>query len=133
MAQDRTGQGDGKSELMCSECGVNMGHKADDRPEGPGGWRRGPVVHCGGSTISFGSRWKRQEHHGHKKYYCRLCGGDLGCDYCAQRPSELFCLRCKQFGLAEGQLEHGPVMPEIGARRRTVQIAAKLAEQMELT
>ena len=115
--------------LVCLECGVDMAARPPERndtPAGPGLWTKGPVVHCKGSFVSFNSRWKEQDHHGHQRYTCRKCKRDLGCDYCAQRPSELICTACHDWAMIEGLREHGPMVP----RERAVGMVKDLLRKL---
>ena len=42
--------------------------------------------------------------------YCRRCHTYMGCKFCAQRDSELVCLRCHDWALPEGEAEHGKML-----------------------
>lgn len=100
-----------KQSLLCFGCGKDLSEPQKiEYGEFPG-WRKGPVVHCKGSAISFGSRFRDRDHHGHFKYRCRKCNGDLGCDICAQPVMEIVCTHCHDWGLFEGEQEHGKMLP----------------------
>ena len=43
-------------------------------------------------------------------YHCRRCRQYLGCYWCAQRLSELICLRCHDWATDEAEKVHGAVI-----------------------
>lgn len=57
---------------------------------------------------AFSFRRKTFEHEaGEEKFYCRRCRAYMGCEFCAQRRSELVCWRCHDWALNDGERAHG--------------------------
>jgi hypothetical protein len=55
-------------------------------------------------------------------YVCRFCGRQMGCARCAERPTELICVKCHQWANRFGELEHGKmvVADKVGRIQRAV-------------
>lgn len=56
--------------------------------------------------------------------YCRRCKVYLGCKFCAQRPSELICVRCHDWATDEAEEEHGPMVSRDLAASKVRQLTA---------
>lgn len=51
------------------------------------------------------------EHPAGDAVQCYRCGTYLGCRRCAERPSEVICLECHNWGSRRGVKVHGNVVP----------------------
>lgn len=52
-----------------------------------------------------------ETHDRHKNnYYCRNCKAYMGCEKCCHIVTELICLRCHEWPLADGEREHGKML-----------------------
>jgi len=114
-----------KNPFLCFECGKDLSKPQHTEYGEFPGWRRGPVVHCKGQAISYGSRLSGKEHHGHVKYRCRKCKGDLGCDVCAQPATEIVCTRCHDWGLFVGEEAHGKMLPNPKFSQKKIEALVK--------
>jgi hypothetical protein len=59
-------------------------------------------------------KWEREKDGSPVKggYHCRFCNEYMGCKMCAERPSELVCLRCNDWALNAGEKKHGRMVKD---------------------
>ena len=65
------------------------------------------------------------------QYYCRNCKVYLGCEKCCQVPQEIVCLRCNEWGLTDGEREHGKMLSKELIREKWHSLTSNLTRKME--